>query len=800
MSTYHAWWKEQKDLPDGKLPDNLMELLERNDPRFVDKLCKQIYADYKERFYYYYNNHHRQPDYSWLWNLYLHPSPLAKQGLKKLLSQYNYDDLRKMIQPRYYYYWYTSYKFTFIPFTSNSIRYVKAIYKLAELQQDKEIWPVLAYRFDAGRSNLYSKKTRHYLRRRTWRYLRRLGEQDSADYIHLATKVLLYYDSEDGQTGKYFDSQTNRWITGYTRLWLFNHILCHNSQRFTYPSSRYFQDQGLDSYPLELPEVREEAFPELWDRHPEQLFLLLTKAKANPVMQFAGRALRMGNPDYVNQLPIRLLHQMLESKYTARRAFAAGVLLDRLNPDQPDFNIWFPLMFSGSADVRAEAKRFVRKYSDRWQSEQIRKLILTCNQHLIETINNNSFVANDLIDLFEGPLKEKIASISSIELAEMFLRSPAEKLQKFSAYILSRLQFDHEPLKKESLLPFLLSPHLEVQDAAQKLLVKYDVRLKLDGSWIAEYIICSDGNSRLFIVSFLQARKLWLLPLLPELLDRLWSYLLCKDGSEEIQEFILESLFGDLFLGELSQTPLNKILALLEHDNTKYQEFAALLIRYTDLDPDEIAFQQLLSMAHNRVAMVRAEARRLIMKAEKRITADWMYNLIETDWNDTREWMFAYIRNLSSNDITPELIYGLLDTARNDVQQLARELVQKYESNLDLKQLMLRGSEHPHLRVQEYVLHLAEKIDWDETAIQHMKLFFRTVLLRVNQGRKAKKMALSLLLKLSEQKLSFAKICVPILSDAARTQGIGEFDTILTALTRIQTRYPELSSPIEILS
>ena len=801
MSQYEAWWKREKMLPGGQLPKKLQTLLDNEDPAFIDEICSYAYYEYSERFYRY--QQEKKLSYDWLWNLSLHPSPLAKKALVKLLSRYNLEDYYKITRESssYGYYLYPYYlngRHDLIPIErehscgDGTLHIIKAIYKRAEEMQDEEIWSVIAYRFDIGKNHLYSKKTRHYMRRRAWRYLRRLGEKGSSAYVRFATNVLLHYDDLDGRW-KHFDLQKR--VRSFTHLWLFNHLLYHNSKRFTYPSSQYWQDQGIDSYPERLPEEREEAFPELWDQHPERLFQLLMKAKAKPVLQFASRALRMGNPHYVSQ---KKLLELLDANHPIQRSFAAASLLDRMKVDQPDFDLLLSFLFSNYPEVRLEAKYFIAKHQDQWALERLRQLISEIYERMNREQQPRYVIAYDLVELFQGPLKETIAQLATIEMAKQFLASPLEPFQKFSAYILSAINLDRSPFTGEELLPFLLHSQPEIREAAQKRLENELDRLLSDGKWLVNYVTEANEESHAFIVDLFQRYRTQLLPLWPQLRTGLWSYLLQSDGSEAVQELIVHRLFRELFFEEMLQTPMDKILLLLEHQNSKVQEFAAQLFEHQQLNPREFKFEPLLSMAHHRVAAVRQLAREMIMKVEDRITVDWIVNLIETDWDDTREWMMAYIQSLPAARITPELVYGLLDTARLDIQTFTKKLVEQHAASLDMKELMLRGSEHPDLAVQEYVLSLAEKIKWDPKTLKKMELFFRIVLLRVHQGRKAKNMALALLVRLGEEKLAYARIVAPILADVARNQGVKDFETILAALTRLQLRFPACSTPIEI--
>lgn len=800
VDRYHPWWKDQQLLPEGELPKKLQVLLETEDPALIKEMCTYVAQLHLNHLY-----ENEAFSYAFLWNLYLHPSPLAKEALVKLLSRHRYKEFVGWVTSYRYIYFPSGDKFTFLPLSrkygnvQGSLCFVKAIYKLAEARQDEEIWSLLAYRFDIGKNHHYSKKTRYYLRRRAWRYLRRLGEQGSSAYVRLATKVLLRYEETDGRQKRGAVQSASgisrvRIYRSFTHLWLFNHLLYHHSSRFTDPSSRYWQDQGIDSYPIIPPEKREEAFPELWDQHPEQLFLLLTKAKAEPVLQFAGRALRMRHPHFVKQ---KILKDLLRAKRPAQRAFAAGSMLDRSNFQQPDWELLHSFLFSYFPEVRAEAKRFIFKHHAQWEQKQIQQLLEMCLQSMEEKLVNPPML-HDLLDLYRGPFKKSMAQLATIDLARQFLSFPDESIQKFSADVLRTIDFDRHPFSGRDLLSFLVSTHSEVREAAQARIKEDFHRLHLDAKWFLEYIGNADEASYPFIRHFFQQYRLEWLPILPQLISEFWQYLLAEEGSEQVRNFLIDDLLGDLFFDELIQTPVSTILFLLEHESTHVQAFATRLMNEIELDPQRLSFEPLLAMAHHRVAAVRAQARRMIMEVEERMTADWVVNLIETDWADTREWMFDYVRNLPASSITPELIYGLLDTARSDVQAFAKELVQRCKATLNVKELMLRGSEHPDLSVQEYVLTLAEQIEWDVETLEQMELFFRIILFRVHQGRKLKKKALSLLLKLSEQNLSFAKICVPILADCVRNHGINDFETILVALTRIQMRYPEYATPITI--
>jgi hypothetical protein len=91
-------------------------------------------------------------------------------------------------------------------------RILRALFKTAELRRDGQVYGILAHRFErasakhdqqgrqsATQARPFSQRTRNYYRWRTWRTLRRLADQRSADFAQLATGVLLPYTDEDAQ-------------------------------------------------------------------------------------------------------------------------------------------------------------------------------------------------------------------------------------------------------------------------------------------------------------------------------------------------------------------------------------------------------------------------------------------------------------------------------------------------------------------------------------------------------------------------------------------------------------------------
>lgn len=744
--------------------------------------------------------------------------PLAKKALQRLLKYTTWTEIHNYSQ----YYIYDLYhvsngRYTLIGITHHFYRYLKGIYKLAEQRQDYPVWSLLAYRFeverdkgffanlDSGYQLIYPVRTHYYLRRRSWRMLRKLGKAGSPDYVEAAMEVLLHYEDKDGKLIEMEEPGTGKrkWILDFTHLWLFNHLLYRHSTRFYVRNSRRWGAKP-DAW-FSLPDKREEAFPELWDKHPEALWCLVQEAKASPVIQFAGRALRLGNPSFVQGLSKQEIEMLLTSDHSARRAFAAGVILDQLDPLQPEMDSLFSLLLNQYEEIREEANRFIEKNVGRWQEKQLVELVSQLAVELQNALsseeNENPLspeVLSSVVCLLSGPLRGMLHRFATIDLAISLAKVEHAAMQELAVNILNEIDFTRHPYRGERLLPLLAQQSPIIKQAARRILSERFAILQLDAQFVVELASIPDEDHQVFVTQFLTDCLLWLKPMMPQIIVALRSCLTRTDIAESARDYILEDLLGTLFWSEMNTTPLDRVLLYLNSDQSSLQEFGARLLQLVQPDPRTLSFKQLLSLAHARVALAREEGRRMILQVREHLNADGMVNLVETEWDDTREWMFGYMRTLSPEQVSPDLIYGLLDSARSDVQQFAMEMAAIYKKQIDQRELMLRASESPWLKVQAYTLELAEGISWDGKLFVQMEPFFRRIFFRVHEGRKAKRAAFQLLLRLGEQSEELAEQVVPLLADIARNGGKKDFEQIIHTLTRIQLKYPHIKTPLKV--
>lgn len=143
-------------------------------------------------------------------------------------------------------------------------------------------------KFTAGKF-LFSVPTRHYLRRRAWRYFRRLGKKEPDRYIPAVCTALKLYTDADVPDG-----------LGLLDNWGLVHILFHHSPTLeSKPVGWFVSENGT------LPQLQPDPmYRKLWQRSPEPIFELLVNAKCRTVCLWAAKMLRRHFPERLARVTV----------------------------------------------------------------------------------------------------------------------------------------------------------------------------------------------------------------------------------------------------------------------------------------------------------------------------------------------------------------------------------------------------------------------------------------------------------------------------------------------------------------
>ena len=295
-----------------------------------------------------------------------------------------------------------------IPFKPRYFKPIRQIFKAAEYRRDAEVFGIIAKRFEtesAGFSTnsywdsmylqdedgkwrtakksvelakedsriAFSDKTKEYFRRRTWRTLRRLGEIGDTDFVKMATGALLAYtdaDAREPRTSTIYDYyHTGSWnwqnpkVTHiywdkFSPYLLFNHLLYENSPRYELKmGSRGFRTKGDYKVGDPTPNVREEAFPKLWEAQATGLLHLLAESDCLPVHEFAVKALRVCR-EFVAKLDVTAILMLLSRPYEITNQFGFELAVSRYDALNPNVELVVAVAICNFSEAR-NASAFV---------------------------------------------------------------------------------------------------------------------------------------------------------------------------------------------------------------------------------------------------------------------------------------------------------------------------------------------------------------------------------------------------------------------------------------------------------
>ncbi|MFK7989506.1 MAG: hypothetical protein AB8I08_26050 [Sandaracinaceae bacterium] len=230
-------------------------------------------------------------------------------------------------------------------------RYTKSIYKRTLLRHDARTFGWLSHaieqraRISQGTTatlksgldgkpramTVFSKKTQGYVRRRGWRYLRRLARWRPDLYARTAAEVLVHYEKAD-----------LRWPKGrlgrFAECYLLGRILFGGGDRMEFDTRQMrvrFRSATSATPPTG---VREESFPELWDLRPSAYLRVAAGASLPELKDFAAAGL-LRHPRAVDEASTKVLMALLGSQHDTLIELAIGALDRRFDAAKPDLSL-----------------------------------------------------------------------------------------------------------------------------------------------------------------------------------------------------------------------------------------------------------------------------------------------------------------------------------------------------------------------------------------------------------------------------------------------------------------------------
>ncbi len=782
-----------------------------------------------------------------------------------------------------------------VPFKPNYFQILRHIFKMAEYRHDAEVFGILAYRLEqeqhtfsskayevdlpngerltsygyyydpetrryrntnkneikeelkSSQSRLaYSSQTRAYLRRRLWRTLKQIGEEQDTDYVNMAGEVLLQYSDADAQPIKHshFTTYDRSWNSSiravdwdsYAGYITFNHILYENSGRYelTHNSRAWRCKQGYKPGKAE-PELREEAFPELWEKHPSVLLKLLLASECKPVHHFAVKVMRTCQ-QFCDSIDIETIIQLVNKPYEITAQFAFELAQQQYNPQQPNIELILALANCPSEPARNQAYQWIEEQREHFLKDSYFIANLITSPHkdtrqFTKKLLNSAIIKDTVAKVLIGRIIAQLLTIETDgelvkEIGETLLTSfapqlrtlgfnvindllahPSLEIQEIGAKILLNHQTPTEELPPEIIESLLASPYESLRVIGMRLFGQLpdEKLIREESILIVAMAVNANPDIRQAIQPIIHRLATNYPSFSQEIATELIEVLLIPEKHQGVHNYLAHLLREDLPGGMITidkQTTLN----LLKAKSGAAQEIGGVILgtNYQNW-LSEFTTPEIVKLANHEILSVREAAKQMFVQILPRLrtnTQDMVAaaRILEAKWQDSREFAFKiFTTEFTDNEFTPEVLITICDSVRQEARTLGRDLLTRNFRETDGEEYLLKFSEHPSTDMQLFVTNYLEKYATDSPEkLQKLEPLFISILSRVNRGSTAKKRIFTFLETEAQKSEIAAKTIAKIMTRQSATIAIADKSATLQIMLKIHKKYPHIPLPITI--
>lgn len=694
----------------------------------------------------------------------------------------------------------------------------------------------------------YSDVTKAYFQRRIWRTLKTLGDLERQDYVSLATSVLLQYsdaDAEATRNSKFYRWDRRTWKrqeiahTYWDRFaahFNLNQILYSNSPRYEWRRNRNAWSCKKNYRPGDaVPQVREEAYPQLWTQQPEALLKLLIESQCQPVHEFAAKAIR-SRMDFCQELSLENLLDLLAQPYATTAQLAFELASNRYNPQSPDLNLVGAIANCAYPEARTQAYQWIQAQPEVFLANphlaaslitspesQTRTFTRTILGTLRLNIEQSQAIVARVIALIVTlePGQEEFASeicdtlrlcfpsvLRNLDMGVILdlLEHPLPELQLFAAQILLERDTDVTNLPSGLIAVLLNSPHEPVRVIGVQLFGKLpDEQLLTQMSLLQTFLTHELAQMREAIRPCIRRLTGDNITFRQELVGVLLTVLQHPEADVEVQAFLLQ-LFSTDIPGWMASVTQDHAMNLLQTQSSAAQEIGGRILQSNyQTWVNNFTIAKIAQLTHHQVQLVRHIAKEIaqIQLPQFRQNSSQLMtlvNILDSNWQDGRDFgMQLFGEWLTPEELTPAILINICDSNRADVRKFGRDLVIRCFQANDGQEYLLKFSEHPANDMQLFATQYLETYASDNSnRLQELEPYFRRVLGQVNRARIAKQRVFAFLEREATKTEVSAKIIAEILTRQSATIAIGDKAKSIEILLKIHRHYPHLPLPIAV--
>lgn len=709
-------------------------------------------------------------------------------------------------------------------------RTVRHIFKAAELREDGETYGVLTRRFELTRAGpgsrwgpprpdlAYQPGTRRFLRRRSWRTLRRLGELEADGFLDLASGVLLAFGDEDVNRGR----NALPWSLGQLLYGAHPRAYCDQGPLLVSISPEHAADT-----------VRGEAFSRLWDRHPTRLVPLMLHGRSRHVHLFAARAFR-AHPDAWSLVGKQPLLRMLGQRYQPTVRLAADIVIGRHDTAAPDLDLVLALACCSVVEARATAMGWVVADTGRYLTDVDFAVGLVLSPHddvrqkvrsalastLLPVSTSAAIVAKVLAELLRGEQDEgtskalgpSVASLLtsvfsaaartlSLDVIGDLLEHPHEGVQHLGATLLLGHDIRPADLPPDLLATAMLSAHPSVRAVGVRLFGELPDATLMEREAVLVDLCANPHDEVRQAVRPIVGRLCRRDPRFAQsLLLSLLELLVVPEAQEGMHAELVALIRAEL-QGSLHGLELAPIWTLLHTESGVVAELGGALLE-RNVDASALEVWRMAKLASHDILAVRQASWRMFQASLPRLRADMSAAVLVLDakWDDSRDFAFdLFEQHFGADDFTPTLLVSLCDGVRPDVQQFGRRLITRFFAEADGQAYLTALSQHPTADMQLFATHYLERFAaGNADRIRALQPYFRSVLCRINKGRVAKKRVLEFLRREALTDHGVATDVAALLTELSLTIAVEYRAAAIDILNAIRTAHPDIGTPLTV--
>jgi predicted DNA-binding WGR domain protein len=741
-----------------------------------------------------------------------------------------------------------------IPFKKAYFPSIRHIFKMAELRLDHEMFALLTYRMEINpfivhdewssvyeeneyysRDSPYSHETRNYFRRRSWRSIKRLGELKDSRYVFMASAILLQMSDKDAGQEKSSNAYEYGEIVGtnvypiYSGFLAFNHILYGNSSVFRLSKNRLIWLKNGVHDPL----VREETFPELWDKNPSILLHILKNSRCKLVHDFALTILN-DHPLFCSEISLSDWIELLCVLYPRTQQFAFNgvqTYLQKKSLQSFQETIILGLIHSSLFEAHQLVIEHIERYFDAGiaSNNTMIALIITPHDILKEWFHKRSidFCFDDkqtrqltqeilsmslksslltmiesqlILDFLEKHLKQYVMTLESL-LIESFIRHPSIVIQHLGVGLLLMNEMPFEAIDSEWITLIASSSNENIRVMGIDLLKKQSLKtLSLQGNKIADLFYFGSALERKSAMKLAQSTCLKSREFTQTLIKALINFAFRAEVNEG-QHDDLHRFFMHIIADQKENFDPLLLWRLIHAQSKAAQKIGSEILK--TIAPNVFSITQWAALAKNSQQSVRnwsLEAYENHIDQIKKEAKSALL-ILDTPWENTRQIAFDFFNaHFNVSDWEPKLILFICDNPRDDVQAFGRKILKRFFKVEQGEYYLLRLSQHPSQRVQLMASDfLSEYAADNPNHLFKLRHYFLTVLSMVHRGRICKNRILDFLLQEAKKNPSVAQWVAELFSRQSLTSIIHDHAFILQAMLTLKKYYPELDLPLNTI-